>query len=60
MTVRSIKVWHTDTLEVIWQFEGGEEFREYMVVPPKAVRDAKNEAGQVVDRTQENKAGQKM
>lgn len=58
--VQTFTIWHTDTLHVVWRFDDGTRFDEYMTVPPKDVRDARNAAGQVVDRTQENQSGQKM
>lgn len=58
--VRSVKVWETDTLEVIWQGPNETEFRQYFTIPPKATREARNASGQVVDRTEENAAGQKL
>jgi hypothetical protein len=60
VTVRSIKVWHTDTLEVIWQFEDGTSFREHLTVSPKEVREAKAAAGHVLDSMTETSSKQKM
>lgn len=41
MTVRSIDIMHTDTLQVIWRFEDGTTFKEFLTVPPKNVREAR-------------------
>lgn len=59
MTVRIIDILHTDTLQVTWRFEDGTTFKEFLTVPPKAVREAR-QATQVIDRPEENAAGQKM
>lgn len=56
MTVRQIRVWETDTLEVIWQFADGSSFKQSFTVPPRATREAR----QVIERTEENASGQKM
>lgn len=59
MTVRIIDIMHTDTLEVIWRWEDGTTFKEYLTVPPKNVRDART-TSQVTDRLEETSSGQKM
>lgn len=76
MTVRPIEAWETDTVEIRWRLADGTEFCESVTIPPKDVREARRQAyeadqaqkrsrlmnasGQVVERSGENAAGQKL
>lgn len=58
MRTRLIKVAEDEALSITWYLTGGGEYHQLITCPPKATRDARNQ--QVIDRTRENAAGQKM
>jgi hypothetical protein len=69
--IRVVRAHEEETVEIAWTCADGSRYVQRITIPPRATREAqaqpplefdpaRNAAGQVLDRTQTNRAGQRF